>query len=71
MLRKLLQLQNKAIRIINFKTSDHQKHKFFGIHLIESQPVSFWNTLQNQVNIDLLQPRIVSQNQRHPNKIVF
>ena len=29
--------------------------QFYGIHLIEYQAASFWNTLQKQVNIDLLQ----------------
>ena len=27
---------------------------FYGVHSIEYQATSFWNTLQNQVNIDLL-----------------
>ena len=31
------------------------KTKFYGIHSIEYQVASFWNTLQNQVNIDVLQ----------------
>ena len=120
MVRKFLQLQNKAMRTINFKTNDHPadelyhcnkilhiritdyiklsnwifvenvlakdclsnfkgtfklannmhqyytKHaandsmilkqsqtQFYGIHSIEYQAASFWNNLQNQVNIDL------------------
>ena len=29
--------------------------QFYGIHLLEYQSPSFWNTLQTQVNIDQLQ----------------
>ena len=29
--------------------------QFYRIHSIENQAAPFWNTLQNQVNIDLIQ----------------
>ena len=30
------------------------RKQLYGIHLIEYKAASIWNTLQNQVNIDLL-----------------
>ena len=57
-----------TFKLANFMHQHHTRHaannsvilkqsqtQFYGIHSIEYQAASFWNTLQKQVNIDLLQ----------------
>ena len=39
----------------NFVILKQSQTQFYQIHSIENQAAPFWNTLQNQVNIDLLQ----------------